>query len=263
MAESTLSLQYTDFFRGVGNFLGHGWYTSTYSTQENAQVEVIVQTGYRRFLFPEPLAGESGSHVWSFLSPLSTLDTAEDDIDYDLPDTFGGLIGDQITINESGLYQPIPVRGEGQVRAAHRASSLTGRPQYAAVRPKSSTGSTGQRFELLVYPTPDGVYTMEYRFNVLTGKLTVSLPYPLGGAEHGDTIMESCLSVAEQIKNNERGLHTLAFKERLAASVSYDRRMFSPPTLGYNGDNSDSRGGHSVAVRYPEYEGVIYGDFAP
>jgi len=262
MAESTLSYGYAQLFWEVGNFLGYGRTAATYSDAEVAECDFIVQSGYRQFLFPPPLAGEREAHVWSFLSPVTTLDTGIGDVDYDLPDDFGGLIGDRLTIVSTTRRWPVMVRGEGQVRALLRATTnTTGKPQYVAVRPKAPTGTTGQRFELIVYPEPDAIYTLEYRRNILTIKLSTTYPYPLGGMAHAETLLESCLKVAELRGDDEAGVHTAAFAERLAASVSADRQAFAPPTLGYNGDASDAQAVSLGSSHSATYEGDTYGPY--
>ena len=58
---------------------------------------------------------------------------------------------------------------------------------------------------------------------------------------HGETIIASCLAVAEQMIDefNNPGKNQARFIERLAASISYDRRNMLPDGFGYNADNSD------------------------
>lgn len=261
MAESTLSFEYDDLLREVGVFLGYPRSTYDYTTAQHDECDFIVQSGYRRFLFPEPLREGEPAHIWSFLSPVATIDTAADDVDYDLPDNFGGMVGTRITIDADGIYLPVPIRGEGQIRALYAGSSLSGRPQMVATRVKDATaGTTGQRWELIPWPTPDAVYAMQYRYNVLTGALTRDAGYPLGGMAHIEAILESCLRVAEQRSDDTAGVHTAAYPERLAASVSYDRQVSAPATLGYNSDLSDQP---IIVTRtgVATYEGFTYGPF--
>ena len=90
---------------------------------------------------------------------------------------------------------------------------------------------------MILWPTPDAIYTLTYRFIPHPDALTTAAPYPYGGAAHAETLIESCLAVAEQRMNHERGLHYAAFMDRLGASVAYDRRQ-APEFYGYCGDNS-------------------------
>lgn len=103
---------------------------------------------------------------------------------------------------------------------------------------------TGQRFEMLVFPTPDVSRTINYRYALQLNDLTDALPYPLGGGVHGETIMLACLSRAELLINNEPGPLTAEFKQQLGASIVMDRRAkadqseqfpISPPVFGSYG----------------------------
>ena len=62
-----------------------------------------------------------------------------------------------------------------------------------------------------------------------------------GGALHADTIVAACRYAASELAEPKlQQFHKDIFMERLAASVSLDRRITSVSSLGYNGDNSDA-----------------------
>jgi hypothetical protein len=109
-----------------------------------------------------------------------------------------------------------------------------------AIRPISSDGSNGQRFQLMLWPTPDAAYTVSYRYHALPAKLTASYPYPLGGEAHAETILASCLAVAEARQENNAGIHAANFMQRLQASIAYDKQINTPDVAGYNRDASDT-----------------------
>lgn len=175
----------------------------------------------------------SGSAVFSESTATVTADG-----DYDLPTNYGGIDGD-LTFGATEGYRRIPVAGEGQVRALRMSGVTTGRPQYAAIQPKTSDGADGQRFRIMFWPTPDAVYNLTYRYNVLTDKLSTANPYPLGGMAHSETILQSCLAVAEQRVDDSPGNHAQKFAERMRASIEHDRKASTPEFLGYNRDRSD------------------------
>lgn len=179
---------------------------------------------------------------------------------YDLPDDFGAIIG-QINFDAGeGAYTPIQIIGEGQVRERLQYSTSTGRPRYAALRPTAFTTGTGQRFEILFYPMADAVYDLVYRYNVLPDALSSVTDYPLGGMAHAETILESCLAIAEQRMNDESGIHSQKFLAALAASVIRDQKAIAPEYLGYNRDGSMGRDPTSPGrrVNYVTYDGVLY-----
>lgn len=246
MAEPSLSLTYSELAKEVGHFLGYGSDDSVWSSEQSDDVDRIVQSGYRQFLNPPLLPGMQVIHQWSFLRPVTTLDTVADQADYDLPDNFGGMDG-CLTYDDNNAYPDIKIVGENQIRSARSGtSSMSGRPYLAAVRYKQHSGTPGQRWEIMFYPTPDAAYTLSYRYRALRNKLTDSSPYPLGGADHAETILESCLAIAERRKDDAIGLHDGAFKERLAASIAMDGSIARADSLGYNGDPSTER----ETVRY-------------
>jgi hypothetical protein len=92
-------------------------------------------------------------------------------------------------------------------------------------------------------------------YYVLPAMLTSGVPYPYGGATHAETILESCLAVAEQRLDDSAAVHSSKYRMCLEASVMADRRH-RPQLLGYNGDRSDGRGRLTPRDRYEN--GVTY-----
>jgi hypothetical protein len=158
------------------------------------------------------------------------------DGNYTMPDDFGG-IDSLITIEDMYGYPPLSIVHEGKIRALRQQDySITGVPYLAALRPKTSSGATGQRMEMILYPRPDSAYTLSYTYFSLPNKLTTSAPYPLGGMIHAETIMESCLAIAEQNSDDAEGLHKNKFYERLLTSIDKDKIVNGVRNYGYNGD---------------------------
>ncbi len=133
--------------------------------------------------------------------------------------------------------------GIGQIsRMLQQNFGVTQKPVYCATYPKQSDQTQGQRWAISFFPVPDNQYTLTYSSNVLPSALSVTNPFPLGGAAHGETILESCLAVAESRLQDEQGNHQEKFLERLQASIAVDTRDNKPAYLGYNGDASDRCG---------------------
>ncbi len=158
-----------------------------------------------------------------------------------LPDDFGYLLG-RPTFASTEAYYPLDMIGEGQIRQLQQTNATSGKPLYGATQPQTTDGTVGQRWDLMVWPTPGSTFNLTYRYHVLVSTMDAStVVRPYGGAAHSETILESCLAVAEERENDERGLHGAAYMENLAASIEYDKRL-GPQTLGYNGESSDRRG---------------------
>jgi hypothetical protein len=265
VSESTLSLKLSDLAAEVGLFLGYGrgaeFADVAWSAHQAAAIESIVRSGLRQFYYPPPLDNSGSAYEWSFLKPVADLTLAAAGSVVTLPDDFGGFDGDVTVTTDGAGWCPLQLVGEGLVRQRHaEASTSTGRPQMASVRPVKGTGPTrGQRFELYLWPAADGEYALRAAYYLIPEALTGARPYAYGGAPHVETILESCLAIAEQRLDDASSVHSEKFKERLAASVSHDRRL-KPQLLGYNGDRSDRRGWYGrdhgeAAVRY---NGTLY-----
>lgn len=247
MAESTLSLKYSDLVGEVGLFLGYGrgaeFGDSAFTTQQQAAIDSCVRSGLRQFYFPPPLDQSGSSYDWSFLKPTVELTFAQGEDHIDLPDDFGGFEGPiGLLSTTSQVSWQVPLTGEGNVRQKYsELPEATGRPLLAALAPqKGTTFLRGQRFQMLLFPLADTDYTLQFAYYVLPDYLSGSYPYAYGGMAHAETILESCLAIAEQRLDDASSVHSMKFNERLAASVSLDRRS-KPQRLGYNGDNSDGR----------------------
>ncbi len=180
---------------------------------------------------------------------------------YDLPDAFAHMVGTMTLNPGNGTWIPVQPISEGRIREWRQSSPLeSGRPIYYATRPKALTSpsSAGQRWELLPWPLSDATYVAKYQYKVLANALGSS-DYPYGGAAHRETLIESCLAVAERRMENEEGVHAANFIRCLAASISHDRRT-TPESLGYNGDPSMGVSRYDRESQLVTYEGVLYPD---
>lgn len=271
-------------------------------------VDACIKRGLQTFYYPPPLSTNRPSHVWSFLRPSATLETAApystgtvaitngvvtlsggmfpswaaegelmlgesgysvatrdgnaqltlNDTSlnvgagthyvlaqgcYDLPEDFGNLEGPMTyPPGISQLYDPVEQTTEAEIRRMRQRDATTTsseRPRWFAVRPKEFSGSVGQRWEVLLHPIPNAAYSLGYRYKAIPGMLSESNPFPLGGPEHAETIVEACLAQAELRLPDSKGVHLALFMKALTASVDIDRKIGIPDSLGYNGDGSE------------------------
>lgn len=262
--EPGLTLTVADLVAEVGDALAIG---RAPTGDDLTMVLGVIDSGYRQFLFPGPLPGEKAAHRWSFLSPVETLDLAGDDYDYDLPARFGTLRG-TFTYASGITSTPIRICGEAHIRALKAAHTRTGDPYLAATRIKTYAEGTGTRFEVVFFPTPSQVRTLTYAYDVLLDKLSENYVaggsdiYPLGGAKHSETLLECCLGVAEQRRDDMMGIHTARIMDRdgsptglMEASVLADRAN-APDYLGYNADGSDAPEYHGRDITEWQYNGL-------
>lgn len=228
--------------------------------------EIVEYVGTTQVKVAGNAGGEEGAQNCAVIGPVAqaagdtfTLDGYRGE-DYLLPDDFGGIEG-QLTFAEGEGRPSIPQVAENQIRTLRQRDISAAQPQYFAVRPKSVAAGEKQRFQLLLWPEPDTVYNLSYTKVVLPNKLSEANPYPLGGMAFSEVVLESCLSVAEQRVNDDKGLHWSQFMERLTAAVIHDREAIEPQHLGYCGDNSDAvlEGGRVRRMDnfYVTYEGSL------
>ncbi len=226
--ESTLSINYADLKEMVGRTLGYGEDEAQWDVSQRKDVDRVIDSGLRKFLY--------NGHEWTFLKPVATLATVADQEDYDLPDDFGGMDG-PMTYGQSEGWLAIPMGGEGEIRRRRQANVGTARPILTAVRPKAFQAKVGHRFELLLWPKPDAVYNLTYRYHVLLNRLTEAAPYPPGGMAHAETIRTAVLFAAAQaFMEDEIPQRQGAFNEQLAASIAHDQRSITPEHMGRYGD---------------------------
>lgn len=244
MAEPTLALKLKDLQAKLGVFAGWGrgslFSETAWTTQQQAIIDDATQSGLRCFYYPEVV------HDWTFLHPTATIILAEGETLVSLPDDYAGLDSDLTLVTTSATTIPLRIRwkDEGVVRKAFSlAPTVTGPPQMVTVRPiKGTTINKGQRFELLFFPEADDDYTMQFQYTLNPDYITTTLPYALGGAQHTETVLESCLAAMENRLDDAMTVHTIRFKERMAASIAMDKKN-RPLQLGYNYDRSDETHG--------------------
>ncbi|MEM6362816.1 MAG: hypothetical protein AAF745_00205 [Planctomycetota bacterium] len=119
----------------------------------------------------------------------------------------------------------IEIVGGSPVASTQDTSPATNIPEYGAIRPKRSDGSGQQIWEILVYPIPNGSLELNYRYTSVPSPLSETNPFPLGGRQHSETILQSCLAVAEDREKGGPGPAYSKYLERLRASVEIDKSL--------------------------------------
>lgn len=317
--------------REVGIYLELGANEASWTHEEQALVEMVVQRGIRRFYTPPILPGERHAHEWSFLRPLTTLqlsapydtgtvtvaagvvtlaggtfpsDAASGELEvngftyrvstrdgdtqvtledtsvtaaagstyklgypqYNLPSDFSMFYGPMTYQPGNAIYPPIDIVSEHQIRARRQAADYYYRPTMAALRPRTLDATTGTRWEILLWPTPDDAYILDYRYRVNPADLTTVNLMPYGGDPHVATWVAAVLYESELETKLANGPRAQDFVQRLRASVDHDRRTSSPKFLGYGHDRSDKpydnnrgiRTTHDYDSNIVTYEGISY-----
>lgn len=243
MSEPTLNLKLSDIQSKLANFAG---WIAPYTAQQQAILDDATASGLRRFYYPTAVPGESAPYDWSFMHPIATLSlvpVTQNPQTILLPDDFGGFEGRITVVTSNSTAQPWTIEWTNapRIRSMYAVTpNMTGPPMYAAVDPlKGTQGVLGsQRFRLLIFPLADQTYSLQAGYYVNPDMLSGAYPYALGGPEHIETILESCLAVMEERLDDMTAGHALAFEKRLIASIGMDRKK-KPPKFGPNIDRSD------------------------
>lgn len=212
-----------------------------------------------------------------FTNAIGTDYTITDSI-YGLPTSFGGIEGD-ITLDSGSGKMPVRQVSDAQIREMFLNTSVSsGTPSHFCVRPWrdpgidriGNRGHIGMytRYELVFFPRADKTYQVSFRYlfvfpgvadYVATGTATTDL-HPPGMAYHHETMLASCLAVAEQYADSPNGEHRAYFEKRIAASAALDRKMSGSAFIGRNLDRSDTLNA-SGRMQIPDritYNNILY-----
>lgn len=229
MPESNLAATWDEIRRRIAKKRGYNPDVTAWTPEQIVDVNDIIRSGYRVFL---------KQHSWTFLKPVFDLILPSGQEDVDLPADFGFLVGDLHFVDDTVANKRKLVRlNDGQVLTMrHQAMPATGQPQYCAIVPGEGPGVThGQRQRLLLWPTPTQDWTVRGRYSLLASAISISNPHPYGGAAHSETLIQACLAASEEF-NDTPGSATAHFKELVASSIEYDRKVGAQMI-----DNEDSR----------------------
>jgi hypothetical protein len=196
------------------------------------RIDSVIDSGLRLFYFPNPSqltiadATEAqkerlrrAPHQWSFLQKTASLEMAPGVSVYDLPADFANFLDDPIT-SRSG--ERISIVSASHLRQLLASSPSAGPPKYAAIEVKSHDGSSSQRSEIILYPTPSSVGEITIRYGLSPTGLNSQRVYPRGGQEHAETILACCAVVAAERSGGLTDSVQQRYADRMAASVLMD-----------------------------------------
>jgi hypothetical protein len=230
---------------------------------QRQELKEAIDDGVRQYYFPPPLPPPFALtmgivHEWSFMKPIHKFQTSAGQREYPLPEQFEHPIG-MITYQEDEDigHGPIPFTNPSHTFKLENRQEEQSPPRYASLRADDSTGEAPQQQLLLLHPTPDSNYNLQFQYQALANELTEDQPYPLGGQMHGPGILASCLAAAEAFTTGAQGPRYMDFMTKLAGNIIRDTQRGSG-TLGYNGNGQSFRNFGRGDVR--EFGGIYYQD---
>lgn len=236
----SLTVTKNDLLRHIGRKLGYNRTPSSFTSTQTTDATDVLNNALRRFYEPDILPGERDKWQWSFLFPTKRFQFTANEWRFDLPADFAMLNG-PITYarGEDTVYPSIEIVGPQHIYTRQQQDDSAGRPRIAAVQVKTVDQVATTRHELIVYPTSDDDYEVSLSYKVNPFSLDYDTALPLGGQAHVQTIIAACMAECAAFDELTDGQDEARFIERLRASISHDRQVFAPETLGVNRDRSD------------------------
>lgn len=177
--------------------------------------------------------------------------------DYTMPDNFG-RVDSPVTYEDNTGWLPLGKSSEFRIRELRMRDVLlgAGQPLYYATRSRPVDMTTGQRFEMMVWPEPSAVMTLKYRYVVLPDNIDATNLYHLGGMAHTETVLAACLAASELHLDDHEGPFSEDFRRRLVSSIDFDKSQ-AAENLGRSrdGESADYATWRSQEVTY---NGVLY-----
>jgi hypothetical protein len=231
-AQPNLAAGYDDFVLADAQYAGLGTDVDLWTTSQVAELDRDVQEAYGWCLYPQTIPGERVPHVWTWTEQTTTLTTVLAQYNYTLPADFGSLCGQYMYWPSGSAYDPPYRTNDGDILFNRQHSTTSGRPQFFAIRWLAQTAGLNQRQEVIFWPTPDAEYVLTYRYAVLTGRLSKTNPYPLGGPRMAVLMREACKAIGETKKNGVRGDQWGMFMAALQSAIQLDKGTNTTPTVG-------------------------------
>lgn len=258
-----LSVDYFLLRRRIANQMYGKYNWAELNDVQREELHEVMDEGVRQYYYPPPLpppfAFTMGIvHEWSFMQPIFKFKTSAAQRIYPLPDNFERPVGEiYYQSDEDDYYGPIPFTNTTRTMKLENRQEEQSPPRYASLQASDSTGEAEQLQELVLHPTPDGTYALQFQYVALARRLTETQPYPLGGQMHGPGILASCLAAAETYATGSQGPRYMQFLEKLAGNIIRDNER-GASVLGYNGNHRGYRAYGRGDIR--EYGGIFYQD---
>jgi len=158
------------------------------------------------------------------------------------PDDFDGTCLQPFTYRPGGVYLRIESVGEAKIRALRAGIISSGNPVIFASRPiNTGVTATGKRWELIFWPRPSGLHTVDVVYRRFPNKLSTGTDTSVAGFQHDNTVLSAALAEAEIQRGGELGPRQKAYEMALERSRRIDSRAGARRITDY-GDHSDTAG---------------------
>ena len=222
---TTAVVSYTSLLERVGHYL-FGIRTGV-SADQTSDIEDCMNDAMRRVY---------SAHNWSFLRPVAEVTTTADDPEIAMDAAFDAVANDSeldVVPSDDCFYPPVQWRHDSTIRQLQaNYPDETDRPVFYTVRTVSFDPTVGSRKVLVLYPTPDAVYTLKVPMILRPLLLDETNIYPIGGEVLSQVILEACLAAAEHNFEEREHVHEKRFQELIGLAIREDQERSSPTSLG-------------------------------
>ena len=216
----SIGYTYKELTDRVSKYLGT-YGSSGPSGSDLATAQDMVKSGYLRFLT---------AYDWTFRRRYATLSTLSGQHIYELPEDFGG-IRTPFKYNDVSGYPPLEEITDGEIIELQGYGENISYPENYAIRAGLHDPETGQRYEVLFWPTPTAEYSLYYSFFSMPKMMSGDSDVPMGGAEHAECLLRFCMAAAELEEDEVAGPQTEDAGIQLQRSIQMDK-LREPRTLG-------------------------------
>lgn len=129
-------------------------------------------------------------------------------------------------------YPPAKWRHDSTIRQLESSNPEISRPIFYSVRTVTFDPTVGSRKVLVMYPTPDQVYTLRVPMILRPVLLDSVNLYPIGGELLSQVMLEACLAAAEHNFEEREHVHEKRFMELIGLAIRDDQERSSPTSLG-------------------------------
>jgi len=215
------------------------------SFYDSMEEKSIVLTGVDTFTITDYLSATqikvAGDATAAGVSGVTWSLTA--DGNYTLPRSFGGqVVG--VPTYESDTNQGVSLNwtDEAVIRKwRENITDETGDPYLLAIRPMA-TGTPRRRWELMAYPQPDEVMTVEFPYHLHFDRMVDMDEVPPLPFVHDETVKAACLAVAEKDVEGVPGADWDYYTNSCLPNSYRVDAMAAPKRLGYFGNPSSPAG---------------------
>jgi len=160
------------------------------------------------------------------------------DGNYTLPRSFGGqVIGVPTYTADTNQGVSLQWSDESVIRKwRENITDETGDPYLLAIRPMATSVSRRRRWEMMAYPKPDEVMTVEFPYHLHFDRLVDLDEVPPLPFAHDETVKAACLAVAEKDVEGAPGADWNYYENSCLPNSYRVDAMAAPKRLGYFGN---------------------------